>query len=62
MQSLATYLREVRAEMKRVTWPTKKETRNMSLGTIAILIVFGLVLWAVDMGIVAGLAAIAGLR
>lgn len=62
MQSLATYLREVRAEMKRVTWPTKKETRNMSLGTIAILIVFGLVLWAVDMGIVAGLAAIANLR
>lgn len=62
MQSLATYLREVRAEMKKVTWPTKKETRNMSLGTIAILIVFGLVLWAVDMGIVAGLAAIANLR
>ena len=62
MQSLATYLREVRAEMKRVTWPTKKETRNMSVGTIVILIVFGLVLWAIDMGIVAGLAALAGIR
>lgn len=51
------YLKEVRAEMRRVTWPTRKETRDMSVATISILAVSGVTLWLVDTALV-GLLAI----
>ena len=36
MNKIATYIRESIAEMKKVTWPTKKETYNYTLLVIGI--------------------------
>ncbi|MDU5893183.1 MAG: preprotein translocase subunit SecE, partial [Atopobium minutum] len=44
-----------------VTWPTKPELKNYTVGVLAMLVVFGIVIWAVDLGIVALLSAYAGL-
>lgn len=36
MNKIASYIRESIAEMKKVTWPTKKETYNYTLLVIGI--------------------------
>lgn len=56
------YLREVRVETKRVVWPSAAEVRGYTLVIIATLILFGLVIWLVDSGIVAALIAFTSLR
>jgi preprotein translocase subunit SecE len=42
------FVRDVRAEMKRVTWPTATEVRNTTIITIVAVIFFALYLFAVD--------------
>ena len=59
---IATYLTEVRSEIRRVVWPSKEELTNYSVAVIATLIVFGVVIWLVDNGIVAALIGYTGLR
>ena len=50
---ITNYFAAVRTEMKRVVWPSKAELRNYSVAVIVSLLVFGVVLWLVDTGIVA---------
>ena len=56
------YLGDVRSEMKRVVWPSKDELKSYSVAIIAMLIVFGVIIWLVDSGIVAVLVGYTGLR
>ena len=57
-----SYLGEVRSEMRRVVWPSREELKSYSVAIIAMLIVFGVVVWLVDSGIVAALVGFTGLR
>ncbi|MBM6775446.1 preprotein translocase subunit SecE [Olsenella profusa] len=59
---LRNYLGDVRSEMRRVVWPSKEELRSYSVAIIIMLIVFGVVIWLVDSGIVAVLVGFTGLR
>lgn len=59
---LANYLGDVRSEMKRVVWPSKEELKSYSSAIIVMLIIFGVVIWLVDSGIVAALVGYTGLR
>jgi len=52
----------VRGEMKRVVWPTREELWHMSLVVVGTLIFFGLIIFAVDSGIVPVLDAFSSLR
>ncbi|WP_130810365.1 preprotein translocase subunit SecE [Olsenella sp. Marseille-P4559] len=52
---IKNYLGAVRTEMRRVVWPSREELRNYSVAVIVSLVVFGVVLWLVDTGIVAAL-------
>ena len=56
------YLADVRSEMRRVTWPSKTELTNYSVAVTAMLIVFGVVVWLVDTGVVAALVGFTSLR
>ena len=56
------YFADVRSEMRQVTWPSGPELRNYSVAVIAMLIVFGVLIWAVDTGFVAALVQDTGLR
>lgn len=59
MNRTVAYLKEVRTEMSRVTWPSKKELRSMSMFTIAALATGGIAIWLLDTGIVATLTTLA---
>jgi len=48
MNKLTNYLQESIAEMKKVTWPTKKETYNYTLLVIGISIAVALFLGLLD--------------
>ncbi len=45
---LAQFLRDVRAEMKRVSWPSAKEVKNTTIITLIAVIFFAVYLFLVD--------------
>lgn len=42
------FLRDARAEIRRVVWPTPRETRNLTLVVLVLSAVLGLVMWLFD--------------
>ncbi|NTU89143.1 MAG: preprotein translocase subunit SecE [Actinobacteria bacterium] len=57
----SAYIHNVRAELKRVTWPTKSEVVNSSLVVVGALVFFGVMIYIVDSAIVPALVAYQGL-
>ena len=47
-QGLRRWCREMRSELKKVQWPTAKETTNNTLTVIACVFVVGVFIWAFD--------------
>ena len=45
---MSQFLRDVRAEMKRVSWPTVKEVKNTTIITLVAVIFFAIYLFLVD--------------
>ena len=45
------FLSEVRNELKRVTWPTRKEVYATTVVVILTSLFFGIYLWVVDLGV-----------
>jgi preprotein translocase subunit SecE len=45
------FFREVRAELKRVTWPTRKETIGSTSVVLILVMIMALFLGLVDMGL-----------
>ena len=43
------FLQEVRSELKKVTWPSRKEVSSTTLVVIATSIFFGFYLWGLDL-------------
>jgi preprotein translocase subunit SecE len=50
-QNARTFFAEVRNEMKRVTWPSRKEVYATTLVVILTSIFFGTYLWWIDLGL-----------
>ncbi|MCF6461410.1 preprotein translocase subunit SecE [Clostridium sp. Cult3] len=48
---VSTYFKGVKAEMKKVIWPTKKELVNYTGVVVLISAIVGLVVWVLDLGI-----------
>ena len=51
MNKLVEYVKESRAELKKVVWPTKLQTRNHTLMVIGISLAVAAFLGAVDLGL-----------
>ena len=51
LERLAQFLRDVRAEMKRVSWPTPNEVKNTTIITLIAVIFFAVYLFAIDHGL-----------
>ncbi len=47
-QNLATFLKESRTELKKVTWPTREETVRYTMAVIAISLALAAVLGGAD--------------
>ena len=48
MGRLGQFVRDVRAELKRVSWPTAKEVKNTTIITLIAVVFFAFYLFAVD--------------
>lgn len=48
---LATYLRGVRLETKKVVWPTKKELFNYTVTVLVFSVLFSILVYLLDLGI-----------
>lgn len=55
-------LKSIRSEMKRVTWPSRKELLNYSVVVCVSLVVVGVVIAVLDAIIGGGLVLLSGLR
>ena len=60
--SPALFVRQVRQELKKVTWPTKQETIQTVIGVIVIVIIIGIVLWLYDMLLSWAIGTLYGVR
>jgi len=45
------FLAEVRVELSRVTWPTRREVWATTVVVILVSMLFGVYLWVVDLGL-----------
>ena len=53
-----TFLSEVRNEMRRVTWPSRREVYATTVVVILTSAFFGLYLWGLDLALSAAVAAL----
>lgn len=49
-ERIKTFLKEVKVELKKVTWPTRYELRGSTGVVIVTVLLFTLVIWLVDQG------------
>ncbi len=45
---LVKYFREARAEMRKVTWPTREEAINLTSIVLIVTVLMSLLLWGLD--------------
>ncbi len=57
---IGEYFKGVRLEMKKVIWPTKKETTSYTVVVIVTCALFALGFWLIDTGVLAALRAVLG--
>jgi preprotein translocase subunit SecE len=51
LKELRTFFSEVRAELKKVTWPSRKEVYSTTIVVIMTTFFFGFYLWGLDLGL-----------
>ena len=61
MESPAKFVREVRQEMNKVTWPTRKETTTSTIMVLILVVISATFFWLTDSVISAAVRAILGL-
>jgi len=54
------FLRETRGELRKVVWPTRRETTNLSIMVIVVSLVLGLFLWLLDLVFERGIGFLIG--
>ncbi len=61
---ISRYFREVRGELRKVTWPTRQESQRFTMVVIAVTVAFAVFFWVLDLifsgGINALIRAVAG--
>ena len=45
---ITRFFKEVKSELKKVTWPSKKQVTRNTLVVIAAVILIGIVIWVLD--------------
>ena len=57
---MGEYFKGVKLEMKKVIWPTKKETTSYTAVVLVTCAIFALGFWLIDTGVLAALRAVLG--
>lgn len=50
-KSFGKFLREYRSELKKISWPSAKDTTKNALITLAAILIVGIFIWALDYGL-----------
>ena len=50
-QNIARFFREVVSELKKVSWPSRKEFLSYSAAVIVCVVVFGVIIFVMDLGL-----------
>ena len=58
-RSLGQFFKEVFGEVKKLTWPTKKELLNYTLTVLGFILVFAAIIYALDLAFGEGLGLLA---
>lgn len=58
MKRIITFFREVRSEMSRVIWPSKRDTIRYTATVIVFSLAMAIILGAADLGLLKGFEAI----
>ena len=45
---IAKWFREMKSELKKVVWPTRKQTLNNVIVAVVVMVLAGIVIWAFD--------------
>lgn len=61
-KAIVTFVRETRPEVRKVIWPTYKETLHTMLIVVVVTIVMSMILWGLDSFLVRLVSFITGLR
>ena len=56
-QQAWSFIRAADREVRKVVWPTRRETVQTTLIVIVMVVIVGFCLWLIDMGLVAALTA-----
>ena len=48
---VARWLKDLKGELKKVTWPTKKELINATLAVVCFVAAFTLIIWLMDLAV-----------
>lgn len=51
IKSMGKFIREYRSELKKISWPTVKDTTKNAAITLAAIAVVGVFIWALDFGL-----------
>ncbi len=46
---ITRFFKEVKSELKKVTWPSKKQVTKNTLVVIAAVVLIGIVIWVLDL-------------
>jgi preprotein translocase subunit SecE len=57
-----TFAKESRQEIRKVVWPSRKETVQVTLVVVAMVVAVALFLWFVDWGLLVAIKALTGQR
>ena len=52
---LVRFFKEVKSEMKKVVWPSRKQVTNNTLIVLAVVVLVGIIIWALDLAFQYGL-------
>ncbi|HFQ94522.1 MAG TPA: preprotein translocase subunit SecE [Anaerolineae bacterium] len=55
---ITRYFREVRGELRKVTWPTRQESQRLTAVVIAVTIAFAIFFWILDLIFSGGINAL----
>jgi preprotein translocase subunit SecE len=61
-QAAWEFTKEARIELRKVVWPTRKETAQMTLVVVIMVVVVALFLWIVDWGLIKAVQVLTGQR
>ena len=59
--SICRYFRELRSELKKVVWPTPKQTAKNTLVVLICCLIIGVLIWVFDAFAKLGIGALRGL-